>query len=229
MANETQTSDNRKIIAVVGADDHNLDMIRAIPEADQWTLERVLEWEEVQPDHGRIDFDELYDRARSRIDSLDRKPDAIIGYLDFPVTSLVALLSRDYGLPGASPEAVASCEHKFWMREIERRTMPETAPGVAAINPFAPDEARREAPEFPFWLKPVKAHSSVLGFMVEDDDDFEEALHASRQKLHFFGEPFNDFLAHLERPGGTEGIGGNHVVAEELVSAERQFTLEGYV
>lgn len=229
MSNPEQTAQERKTIVVIGADDHNLALIEAIPESRHWNIERVLEWEDVQPDHGRIDFDDLYRIAREKIDALDGGPDAIIGYLDFPVTSLVALLSRDYGLPGASPEAVACCEHKYWMREIEAGVFPDTAPEVAAINPFASKDARHEVPAYPFWLKPVKAHSSVLGFMIEEDDDLDRALHACRQKLHYFGEPFNDFLAHLEKPGGSAEIGGNYAVAEELVSARRQFTLEGYV
>lgn len=229
MTSQKQTSQERKTIVVIGADDHNLALIESIPDAEHWDIERVLEWEDVQPNHGRIDFDDLYRTARERIDALDGGPDAIIGYLDFPVTSLVALLTRDYGLPGASPEAVACCEHKYWMREIESRVFPETAPTVKAINPFATRKSRGEVPAFPFWLKPVKAHSSVLGFMIEDEDDLDRALHACRQKLHFFGEPFNDFLAHLEKPGGSAEVGGNFAVAEELVSAKRQFTLEGYV
>ncbi|HMB37508.1 MAG TPA: ATP-grasp domain-containing protein [Wenzhouxiangellaceae bacterium] len=229
MNNQRQTSEQRKTIVVIGADDHNLALIEAIPEAEHWNIERVLEWEDVQPDHGRIDFDDLYRTAREKIDALDGGPDAIIGYLDFPVTSLVALLTRDYGLPGATPEAVACCEHKYWMREIESKVFPETAPEVAAVNPFAGKDARREVPAYPFWLKPVKAHSSVLGFMIEEDDDLDRALHACRQKLHYFGEPFNDFLAHLKKSGDSSEIGGNYLVAEELVSAKRQFTLEGYV
>lgn len=229
MSNQETTSDQRRTIVVIGADDHNIALIESIPEAEQWNIERVLEWEDVQPDHGRIDFDDLYRTARKKIDALDGGPDAIIGYLDFPVTSLVALLTRDYGLPGASPEAAACCEHKYWMREIEASVFPDNAPEVAAINPFASKNARQAVPAFPFWLKPVKAHSSVLGFMIEEEDDLDRALHECRQKLHYFGEPFNDFLAHLEKPGGSAEVGGNYAVAEELVSAKRQFTLEGYV
>ena len=229
MSKNDETSRQRKTIVVIGADDHNLGLIEAIPEAEHWVIERVLEWEDVQPDHGRIDFDDLYRTARERIDALESGPDAIIGYLDFPVTSLVSLLNRDYGLPGASPEATASCEHKYWMREIEASVFPDTSPKTTAVNPFDTAQAYRQVPAFPFWLKPVKAHSSVLGFMIEDDDDLDRALHACRQKLHLFGEPFNDFLAHLESTGGSAEIGGNYAVAEELVSAKRQFTLEGYV
>lgn len=229
MSDEGRTDPDRKTVVIIGADDHGLALIEAIPEAEHWDLERVLEWADVQPDNGRIDFDDLYRTARKRIEALENGPDAIIGYLDFPVTSLVSLLNRDYGLPGASPEATASCEHKYWMREIERRVFPDSAPKTVAVNPFDTGSAQTAVPAYPFWLKPVKAHSSVLGFMIEEDDDLDCALHACRRKLHLFGEPFNDFLAHLDSPGGSAEIGGNYAVAEELVSARRQFTLEGYV
>ncbi|MDT8410180.1 MAG: D-alanine--D-alanine ligase [Wenzhouxiangellaceae bacterium] len=229
MSDSKKPSGDKKVIVVIGSDDHNLALIRAIPEAGAWDIRPVLRWADVQPDHGRIDFNDLYRRARTEIDSLGGKPDAIIGYLDFPVTSLVSLLSRDYGLPGATPEAVARCEHKYWMRQIEHKVFPGTAPKVVAVNPFEPKKAWREALDYPFWLKPVKAHSSVLGFMIEDDADLDRALHACRQKLHYFGEPFDDFLEHLKQPGGSAEVGGNHAVAEELVSAPHQFTFEGYV
>ena len=229
MSHDKESDEGRKTIVVIGADDHNLGLIKAIPEAEHWVIERVLEWEDVHPAHGRIDFDDLYRAARAKIDALESGPDAIIGYLDFPVTSLVSLLNRDYGLPGASPEATASCEHKYWMREIEARVLPDLSPKTSAVNPFDTAQAYRQVPAYPFWLKPVKAHSSVLGFMIKEDDDLDRALHECRQKLHLFGEPFNDFLAHLKSTGGSAEVGGNYAIAEELVSAKRQFTMEAYV
>lgn len=229
MSDATQTGNATKTIFVVGADDYNLSLIQRLPGAENWRLIRALEWEDVQPPSGRIDFDELYARARSVIDEHGGEPDALVGYLDFPVPSLLALLRRDYGLPGASPEAVAKCEHKYWMRLEQKKVFPEDTPVFRAINPFDPEKAKRDVPEFPFWLKPVMGHSSVLGFMIEREEDLEEALHACRQKIHLLGEPFNTFLDKLDDRSAVEGIGGNFAVAESLVSARRQFTLEGYV
>lgn len=229
MNDETQPGGGKKKIFVVGADDYNISLIEKIPGAENWQLIRTLENADVQPASGRIDFDELYGRARSIIDEHGGKPDAIIGYLDFPVTSLVALLRRDYDMPGASPEAVAKCEHKYWMRLKQKELFPEETPHFEAVNPFEPDRTRRKVPDFPFWLKPVKGHSSVLGFMVEDEDDLDEALHECRQKIHLIGEPFNAFLDQLEDRSDIDGIDGNFAVAEALISAKRQFTLEGYV
>ncbi|MEQ8406192.1 MAG: ATP-grasp domain-containing protein [Oceanicaulis sp.] len=219
----------QKTICVIGTDDYNMDLIRAIPEAKDWALVQVLEKDDVQPSHGRVDFDKLYDRARRDIDALESGPDAIIGDLDFPVTALVSLLQKHYELPGATPEAVAKCEHKYWMRQEQRKVLKDLTPPVRAINPFDIDAAYKSAPKYPFWMKPVKGHSSVLGFMIEDDDDFDRALHECRRKIHLIGEPFNQFLDHLDDDTKPRDIDGNYAVAEGLIDAKRQFTLEGYV
>ena len=216
-------------IIVVGASEFDLELIRSIPEAKEWDVVPALGKEDVQPPSGRIDFFDLYERATEIIKETGKAPDAIAGDLDFPVTSLVSLLRRDFNLPGASVEAVAKCEHKYWMRCEQKKAFPTSTPGFRAVNPFAPDEAKASALVYPFWLKPIKGHSSVLGFMVEDEKEFEEALHICRQKIHLIGEPFNNFLDEVERDPEVSDIDGNYAIAESLISASRQFTMEGYV
>ncbi len=220
----------KKTICIVGNDPFIDDFIKRVPEAKDWNVVTVLGHEDVQPEDETIDFDALYERARTEIAALDPKPSAIIGHLDFPVTSLVALLNREFGLKGASPEAVARCEHKYWMREAQRQMFPDQTPKVKAINPFAPQEAKSGALPYPFWLKPVKGHSSKLGFLVRDESEFEAALHECRLFIHQHGEPFNRFLARLDPDCGCPtDVNGNFAVAEELISAERLFTIEGLV
>ncbi len=223
-------SAKKKTICIVGNDPFNDDFIKRIPEARGWNVVTVLDHDDVQPEDESIDFDALYERARAEIAAIDPKPSAIIGHLDFPVTSLVALLNLEFGLKGASPEAVARCEHKYWMREAQREVFPDTTPKVRAINPFAPGEAKASALPYPFWLKPVKGHSSKLGFLVRDHKEFDAALHECRLFIHQHGEPFNRFLARLDPESGcpTE-VDGNFAVAEELISADRLFTIEGLV
>ncbi|MFC6655264.1 acetyl-CoA carboxylase biotin carboxylase subunit family protein [Roseibium salinum] len=215
---------------MVGTDDFHQKLIGKIPEAKDWRLVPVLHRTEVQPEHGLFEFDVLYNRARETIDDLDQAPDAIVGHLDFPVTALVSLLCRHYGLPGASPEAVARCEHKFWMRKLQREVMPETTPKVRALNPFSTEAQQAPPLPYTFWLKPVKAHSSKLGFKIRELFEYERALHACRQAIHFYGEPFNTFLGHLSKDAKIpKEANGNHAIAEELISEERLFTIEGFV
>jgi len=228
MTKKNNTNSGKQRIFVLGADDYNLGLIRALDGAEEWELISALTKDDVQPPSGRIDFDDLYQQARSVIDDHGGEPDAIIGYLDFPVTPLEALLRQDFGLPGAKPEAVARLEHKYWTRLEQKKLYPKKTPTVRALNPFDPDRAKKDAPAYPFWLKPVKGHSSVLGFMVEDEKDLAAALHACRQKIHLMGEPFNQFLAKIDHEEVGD-IDGNYAVAESLISAARQFTLEGYV
>ena len=214
-------------IFVVGCDASSAALIAELPGAQGKEIVWALAREDVQPPSGHIDFDELYERARNIIEAHGGEPAAIIGDLDFPVTSLLSLLNRDYDLPGASPEAVARCEHKYWLRMEQKKAFPEQAPEVCAINPFNVDEARKQAPANPFWLKPVKCHSSVLGFMIYDEQGLDKALHACRNKIHYFGEPFNRFLRHVDT-SVINGIDGNYAVAEEIISEPVQFTVEGY-
>lgn len=224
------SGEQSKTIGIVGTDEFQEALIDKVPEASDWNIVQVLHRSEVQPDNGFLNFNTLYERARAVIEDLPAPPDAIIGHLDFPVTALVSLLCRDYGLTGASPEAVARCEHKLWMRRLQREVLPDETPDFHAINPFS-SEAQQSPPlPFPFWLKPVKGHSSMLGFKVREPSDYQQALHACRQAIHRYGEPFNDFLAQLDEDTDCPtDADGNFAIAEELISSDRQFTLEGYV
>jgi hypothetical protein len=78
-------------------------------------------------------------------------------------------------------------------------------------------------------VKPVKAHSSHLGFRIRDRAAFERHLPEIRAGIGRFGGPFDQYLARLDLPETVRGIGGHWCIAEEIISAGRQCTLEGYV
>jgi biotin carboxylase len=217
-------------ICVIGTDDFTFRMVQELAAARDWRVHPVMSALDVLPRADGIDFDAALDRARRSIDDLDTPPDALIGHLDFPVTAMVALLNRERGLRGATPKAVARLENKYWLRQTQAEVFPDRTPACVPLNPFDPEAARRDAPPYPFWLKPVKAHSSVLGMRVCDEGDLEAGLHACRLSIHRHGEAFNAFLRHVEDPGDVdEAVDGNFAVAEELIAAPRLFTIEGYV
>lgn len=232
MANRKAASTtDRPLVCVIGSDEFNMALISEMKGAEAWDVRPILTLEDVEPASNIIEFDDLYDRAADQIAALDRAPDAIVGHLDFPVTALVAMLSRDHGLGGPTPEAIARLEHKYWMRKLEAEAFPEDGPKVTPINPFDPDGAADDAPDYPFWLKPIKAHSSVLGFLIQDREALDEALHEARRAIHQFGSPFNEFLDRLrgEQLDGLPDVDGNWLIAEELISAPTQFTIEGFI
>lgn len=178
-----------------------------------------------------IDYDmaELLDRARQTLEDFPGTVDAIVGYWDFPTCSLLPILRREWSLPGPSLEATLRCEHKYWARTEEAQVAPRQTPRFASVNPF--DENVLDTPPlpYPFWIKPVRAHSSQLGFHVNNRQDFEHALEQTRDGIHVFAKPFNYILAMAQLPDDIAPVDGWHCIAEEIISEGRQCTLEGYV
>ena len=102
-------------------------------------------------------------------------------------------------------------------------------PAYCAVDPFAADPLAQIDLDYPFWIKPVKAHSSYLGFKIRGPEDFRSALPIIRDGIGLFAEPLDAFISHLDLPKSMAAIGGYHCIAEEIISAGRQCTLEGYV
>lgn len=216
-------------VFVVGLEPFNLDLLRTIRGTDGYCFAPLLEYHDVaRPPNGYRPFDELLDRARRQLDAQRGHVDAIIGYWDFPTTGLVALLRRDCGLPTATPEAVARCEHKYWSRLLQAEVVPDLIPRFQAIDPFAGDPLAGLELEFPFWIKPIKAHSSFLGFRVHNPRELSECLAITRKHIGRIAGIFNQFLAHVDVPAEIAVIDAHHCIAEQIISRGRQCTLEGY-
>ncbi|RRO14331.1 ATP-grasp domain-containing protein [Saccharopolyspora rhizosphaerae] len=169
-------------------------------------------------------LDELLEQARQRLNDFSEPIDAIVGYWDFPVSSMVPVLATEYGLPGPSLESVVKCEHKYWSRLVQREVT-DAHPGFAIVDledPQTPPGLR-----FPMWLKPVKSYSSALAFKVSDEDELREAVAEIRDGIGRTGEAFDFLLSMLELPPAVEEAGGMACLAEEAVQGE-QITAEGY-
>ncbi|MBA1146579.1 D-alanine--D-alanine ligase [Ectothiorhodospiraceae bacterium WFHF3C12] len=219
-----------KNIFVVGLDPFNRALLETIEPQGAYAFHELLGYAEaVRPPDGRYaPFNELLARAEERLAQFPGSVDAIIGYWDFPSGTLAPLLAHHRGLPGPSPTAVARCEHKLWARRLQAEVLPDLVPRFQALDPFAPDPLATLSLPFPFWIKPVKAHSSYLGFHVSDADDLERALSAIRAGIGVLGPLFDAFLEHVDLPDDVAGIGGHHCIVEEDIALGQQCTLEGY-
>lgn len=217
-------------IGVIGLDPTNQAMLDAVAGREDVIFRELLTYREaVNPPSGEIAFDSLVDTARRRIAENGYDLSGIIGWWDFPTTGLAPVLQGTLGLPGADLPAVAACEHKYWSRLRQAEILPGLVPRVAAVDPFATDPLAAINLEFPFWIKPVKAHSSYLGFRISKAQDFRAALPRIREGIGLFGKPFNEFLARIDLPDEVARIDGYHCIAEEIISQGQQCTLEGYV
>jgi len=218
-------SKSRKNIFVFGLDDFHRADLEALPRADEFAFHSLLTFDEA----ARADLypvDEMLEKAEQQLRDFDGSVDAIISHWDFPSTVMTP--RRRFDQPGASVEAVLKCEHKYFSRLEQARAAPEVVPDFAAVNPFADDPLEHVDVDYPFWLKPVTAHSSNLGFRIDGADDLEEALPRIRDGIHLFGEPVNYLCGFADLPDEIKAVDGYHCIAEAIISRGRQCTLEGF-
>lgn len=217
-----------KNIFVIGLEDFNLRLLRKVRHADDYAFHCLLDYKSVAKDP-RQDVNTLLTRAYETLDAFPGTIDAIVGYWDFPTILMTPILRRRYGLRGPSLESVLKCEHKYWARILQKKTLPEIVPPFALVDPFAEDAAAEPALPYPFWIKPVKAHSSILGFHVRDASDYRAALDAIRARIHRFAVNLDQIMEHADVPAEIAAADGWKCIAEGIISAGLQCTLEGYV
>lgn len=224
MARNDRQSTDDATIAVLGADEANLELLRRMPGHERHDFVPVLTPDEMQ--RGEVSVPDLLDRAARVLDERDESVDGIIGFWDFPISTLVPLLAARYGLRAASLEAVVKCEHKYWSRLEQQRVIDEHPRfGLVDLDaePRLPDGLR-----YPVWLKPVKSYSSELAFLVRDDRQLADAVAEIRAGIGRLGRPFEWILDRLDLPPEIAEVGGQACLAEEALSGARAAT-EGYV
>lgn len=204
-----------KNIFVIGLTDYQRTELEALPNADEYAIRGLLDPSVAVS--GRHSFHGLLEQARQELAQHAVQPDAIIAHWDFPTSVLVPILCKENGIPSPSLESVLKCEHKYWSRLEQSRSIPDCAPAFSAFDPFDADPLAQIEIDFPFWVKPIKTFSSQLGFRVDDAEDFDTALVAIRQKVRLLGDTFDEALSLLELPAEVAWTTGHTCIAEELV------------
>jgi hypothetical protein len=215
----------RQNVFVLGLDDFQRGELETITNARNLVFHQLLAPEVVtRPDE--YGFTQLLEMAREQLRTFDGSVDAIIAHWDFPSSVLQPVLGDEFDMPVATLEAVVACEHKHWSRLEQRAAVPEVVPEFAGFDPFDDDALAGIDLAFPFWIKPVKSHSSQLGFKIEGPEDFHAAIPAIREGIRASGDPFNEVLAITDLPEGITADSGNTCLAEQIVSGA-QATVEG--
>lgn len=219
---------SEKNIFVFGADKFNLAQMQALDTAINYRFHELFSYQEVKAGP-EFPVKQLYEGAIEKLNQFPGSIDAIVGYWDFPVSTMLPLLRERYSLPSPSFEAVLKCEHKYWSRLEQSRVIPEFIPDYCAVDPYADNYRQQISVAYPFWIKPVKAASSHLGFKVTNDKELEYAINCIRENIVRFAKPFNYLLQFADLPVEVAAIDGNHCIVESIISRGRQCTLEGYV
>ena len=209
-------------IYVLGLDEDNLEILRRLPDPT-WTFHGLLTKADLVGVR-HLDVPGLLDRARAQLDAADPPPDALFGYWDFPVSSMVPVLCRERGLVSASLEAVVRCEHKYWSR-LEQARVTDELPRFGLVDLDA--AALPDGVGYPAWVKPVKSAASALAFRVADRAELIAALRQIDDGIAEMGRPFADVLALVDLPPEIAAVGAMAVLAEEEVTGH-MVTVEGY-
>ena len=163
------------------------------------------------------DFDELLERARRELAEYDQV-DAIIPHWDFPTSVLGPMLSHEHGIPAPSLESLLACEHKYWSRRAQAEVAPECVPQFTVFDPEDDDALEAIDLPFPFWVKPVKGHSSQLSFKVDNAEEFHEARTAIRDAPDRIASAFDQAMEHAQLPPEIQGVSARMCLAEQLIS-----------
>ncbi|MGM0574110.1 MAG: ATP-grasp domain-containing protein [Myxococcota bacterium] len=217
----------RRNIFVIGLDDFHLEQLRTIRGAEEYDFHGLLTMGDVV-ERRDLSFDELVRYADGQLRAFHGPIDAIIGHWDFPTTTLMPILQGRFRCRGPSEESVLRCEHKYWSRLLQEEVAPEVTPAFAPLDPFAEDAAEYMPLDPPFWLKPVKAFSSYLGFRIGHKRDLSHAIPRIRDGIGLIAKPFDEVLRWADLPVEIAEVGAYHCIAEAIIGG-RQCTLEGYV
>lgn len=217
---------NPNHVFVLGTDDFNLIKLKSLRKAENYKFHKLLGYQDIR---GSTNYpvQDLLEKAEAQLRAFDKPIAGLIGFYDFPVTDMIPILARKFGLHAPSLQSVIKCEHKYWSRMEQRKAIPQHVPDFCIFDPFS-DQARQQIHlPYPFWIKPVKSFRSYLGFRISNDEDFRRAITLTREHISDIAKPFDYLLDYLNMPEKVEEVSGGYCIAEAIISG-KQFTVEGY-
>ena len=219
-----------KDLFIIGLDPFNRQKLASIRNSDRYVFHGVLDPAEVLETYD-FPIADMLERAKLQMREWEKttggEVDGIVGYMDFPVSTMLPLLCREFGVISPTLESLLKCEHKYWSRLAQREVVPDHIPSFQAFDPFDDNAFEQIELELPFWVKPIKSSGSMLGFRIVTQNDFERAIQQIRDEIHLISEPFDFVLDQADLPADVTEIGGHYCLAEGIIGG-RQCTVEGY-
>jgi biotin carboxylase len=212
-------------IFIPALDDFNLRELNSLANSEQYIFHPLLTFDEIFGENP-LPIQDVMEKSEEILRTFDGEIDGIAGFWDFPVTSIVPYLTDKLDLPGPSLKSALLLEHKYWSRLVQSQAI-DMYPAFEAVNPFDENPREKMTLDYPFWLKPVKATASYLGFKISNDREFDEAIAKIREEIDCYAGPFNWLIERVELPGEYSRVDGYYCIAEEIISGV-QCTVSGY-
>ncbi|MDZ7759537.1 MAG: ATP-grasp domain-containing protein [Desulfovermiculus sp.] len=220
----------KKNVFVIGLNDLNAQRLKRLRGVEDVEFHGLLDPAIVYETES-FNIPAMLEVAERQLAEFNGTVDAIVGYMDFPVSTMLPLLCTKFGTRSTSLESLLKCEHKYWSRVTQAEVIPEHIPTFTAFDPFD-DQALAKIGQahlaFPFFVKPIKSSGSRLGFRIDNPEDFDYAMKRFRAEIDSISEPFNFVLNQIDLPEDIRAVNGGFCMAEQVIGG-RQCTLEGYV
>jgi biotin carboxylase len=216
-------------VFIMGLNEFNLRLLSGIPGAEGYQFHGLLRPEDVLETYD-FPIADMLRRAEEQLNDFSgggKRIDAIAGYMDFPVSTMLPILCEKFGTITPSLEALLKCEHKYWSRLEQKKVIAEHIPEFRIFDPFDEEALAQIDIPYPFWVKPIKSSGSFLGFRVEREEDFHAATAEIRKQIELIAEPFAHILSYVELPPEVARVPAHACLAEGIIGG-RQCTLEGY-
>ena len=127
LSNLSSDETMKKNIFVVGLDDFHLAQLQELQGADNYHFHPLLSYQEIKRVK-HFPVKELLDYAGWVLQKFDTTVDAVIGFWDFPVSTSLPIIQKEFGQVGPSLVSVLKCEHKYWSRLLQKEVVPELVP-----------------------------------------------------------------------------------------------------
>jgi biotin carboxylase len=150
------------------------------------------------------------------------KLDGVTCAVAFPGMNVAsACIAQRLGLPGPSPLAILTCEHKYYSRLAQQEFVPEATAAFQLLHPD--DDDAISAIQFPKFVKPVKSILSSGAYAVRSQEEIRRAINKDGLPVDFL-KPFNDLIAKYS----DFEYNADYFLVEELLEGW-QVSLEGFV
>ena len=210
-------------VFVLGLDAHNAEVLHGLPDAARYRFHPLLSDGELSGGES-VDLPGLLDAAQRQVEAFDGPVHALVGFWDFPISTMVPILCERLGLRWATTEAVVKCEHKYWSR-LEQSKVIDEVPGFGLLD--------LDDPRLPEGLRLSRVDQTDPVGVVPARLPRRRPAAARRRGRHdpLGYPPHRRRVRHGPRPAGAAaelaGVGGSACLVEESATG-RLVTVEGY-
>lgn len=201
-----------------------MDILVVCPDSyDRWAFERVeghrFHFVDAGVSHWEAspEFDSVVYLERCRAVMEEKRVGAVVSTHDLG-DLIAAVLAKEAGLPGPSPEAVFLCLHKLYGRRAEVDPI--------RCQPLLLDEPL-PAMTYPAYLKPPWLKLGLLGFKVTSDDEARAAMELARRELPAWTRQYYRLFERAIDLAKYPLATTNMMLVEEFIEG-RQVTVEGW-